>query len=378
MKKLLSLLVVLAMIFSSIVITPAPVKAEEYNYSLTLGKEYKGTLKGSLFYTLEMNDTANFTFTIAKKTNILVDVKYSGKCSGSLKTKSGSYVSVDSRGVATVTAGTYVLSLSGYQAQYIAKISDIGLGTVKFKKTSGNIKEYTDIPFTYTCSYAQAKTDIKLSNSKSKVASAKILLNSDGTGVVRAEGKFIGKTNLTLQLVGGNSSRFSAYVRTGMWFVAKGSKAKMPKPVGFKKLKWKSSKKKVATINKKSGKIKAKKGGRTTITAKKGKEKFTIKLVVTDYIKLAKTTYREIKDAVNNPDKLKIYNVYKGYSKQIYTNGIKVPVIMIDFGSTNDFGAMMRKKVMAYYDDVHEPKYIGVSNANNIISKKSIKKSKIK
>ena len=81
MKKLLSLLVVLAMIFSGIVITPAPVKAEEYNYSMTLGKEYKGTLKGSLFYTLEVNDTANFTFTIAKKTNILVDVKYSGKCS---------------------------------------------------------------------------------------------------------------------------------------------------------------------------------------------------------------------------------------------------------------------------------------------------------
>ena len=378
MKKLLSLLVVLAMVFSSIVILPAPVKAEDFNYNMTLGKEYKGTLEGSIFYTLRMNDTANFTFTIARKTNILVDVKYSGSCSGSLKTQSGNYVDIDSRGVATVTPGTYVLSLSGYQAQYIAKISDIGLGTVKFKKTSGNVKDRTDIPFTYTCSYAQAQTGIKLTNSNKKVASTSIVLNSNGTGYVRAEGKFIGKTKLTLQLTGSNSSKFTAYVRSGMWFVAKGSKAKMPKPVGFKKLKWKSSKKKVATINKKSGKIKAKKGGRTTITAKKGKQKFTIKLVVTDYIKLAKKTYREIKDNVNNPDKLKIYNVYKGYSKQIYTNKIKVPVVMIDFGSTNDFGAMMRKKVMSYYDDVHEPRYVSVSSSNNIISKKSIKKSKIK
>lgn len=46
-----------------------------------------------------------------------------------------------------------------------------------------------------------------------------------------------------------------------------------------KKLKWSSSKKKVATVNKK-GKVVAKKAGKTTITAKTGKKKFTCKVVV--------------------------------------------------------------------------------------------------
>lgn len=46
-----------------------------------------------------------------------------------------------------------------------------------------------------------------------------------------------------------------------------------------KKLKWSSSKKKVATVSKK-GKVVAKKAGKTTITAKTGKKKFTCKVVV--------------------------------------------------------------------------------------------------
>ncbi len=376
MKKIIAVLLTLVMAFSMTYITP--VEAETFKYQMQLGKQYSGKLEGSVLYYMKVYDYAEYNFTVSKATNIKVEVKYSGdSCSYNLKSGS-SYYSTDSKGAAYLQPGSYTLEIKGYAATYTAKVSDIGVGSVKFNKSSATLKEGTRIPFTYTCSYEQARKDISITNSKQKVSTASLSVNSDGTGYVYMSPKFIGKTVVTLKLKGGNTSKFTAYLRNGFWFVAKGNKSKMPKPVGFKKLKWKSSKKKVVTINKKTGKIKAKKGGRVTITAKKGKQKFTIKLVVTDYIKLAKKTYREIRDTVNNPDKLKIYNVYKGYSKQIYTNGAKIPVVMIDFGSTNDFGAMTRKKIMAYYDEVHEARFISVSNANNIISKKSIKKSKIK
>ena len=50
------------------------------------------------------------------------------------------------------------------------------------------------------------------------------------------------------------------------------------KPAGVKVV-WKSSKKKVATVSKK-GKVKAKKPGKTTITAKVGKKKYKCKVIV--------------------------------------------------------------------------------------------------
>ena len=51
------------------------------------------------------------------------------------------------------------------------------------------------------------------------------------------------------------------------------------KPAGVK-VTWKSSKKKVATVSKK-GKVKAKKAGKTTITAKVGKKKYKCRISVT-------------------------------------------------------------------------------------------------
>ena len=50
------------------------------------------------------------------------------------------------------------------------------------------------------------------------------------------------------------------------------------KPAGVK-VTWKSSKKKVATVSKK-GKVKAKKAGKTTITAKVGKKKYKCRVIV--------------------------------------------------------------------------------------------------
>ena len=112
-------------------------------------------------------------------------------------------------------------------------------------------------------------------------------------------------------------------------------------------------------------------------TAKKGKVNFRITGVVTDYIVIGKRAYRQLKDIVNNPEKLKIYNVYSGYSKQIYS-GQKVPVVMVDYGSTNENGAMIRHKIVAWYDDVYEVHYANNWSVDNIIGRRRIDPSKIK
>jgi hypothetical protein len=62
----------------------------------------------------------------------------------------------------------------------------------------------------------------------------------------------------------------------------------------------------------------------------------------------------------------------------IYTNCRKIPVVVIDYGSTNENGAMVRNKICAYYDDVYEPKYKGGWDTENIIGKKNLKIRKIK
>lgn len=67
-------------------------------------------------------------------------------------------------------------------------------------------------------------------------------------------------------------------IENGSLTVYEGQKVKL-KIKGYKKLKWKSSKKKVATVSKK-GVLKAKRKGTTTITAKKGKKKWVIKVKV--------------------------------------------------------------------------------------------------
>ena len=203
------------------------------------------------------------------------------------------------------------------------------------------------------------------------MAAASVNVTGNNSGVITIYPKYIGKTVLTLSMIGGNSVKYTVHCTNGYWYVAKGSKTKAPKPKGVKKPKWSSSKKKRIKINKKTGRIKAKKGGRCTLIAKKGKMKYKIRVYVTDYKKLARRTYKEIKDVVNNPEKLKLYNIYRGYYKS--GNGHKVPVVYFDYGSTNSYGAMVRDKLIAFYDDVGTWRYRYVSNANNVIKKKRIK-----
>lgn len=377
MKKVTSLFLALIMVIGIVCIPVTAYAAESFD--LKLGETYIKTLEKTIFG----YDTHEYSFTMTESCNIAIvvateseDISFSFVKPSTYSYFTNSSTITSPGAIAYVTKGnTYKVKVSG-SGKYGVKVAKVDPDkiTSKGKTIKITAKKVVTFKFSGTTDYAKDRLSVKSSNKK--VATATVSA-SGNTGTLTITPSYIGKTVITVKMGGSNSIKYTVHGTDGYWFVAKGSKAKAPKPSGVKKPKWTSSKKKVATIKKKTGKIKAKKGGRVTFTAKKGKNKYRVHTVVTDYIKLAKKTYKEIKNNVNNPDKLKIYNVYKGYSKQIDTTR-KIPVIVIDYGSTNDNGAMVRNKTMAFYDEVYQIHYTSGWSIDNIISRKSIKPSKIK
>ena len=382
MKKFVSLVLTFAFVLG-IVCIPVTANAAVKNFNLELEKTYTKTVdKSTYMYGILIESHSHvYTFTMSKSSNVGISVVSQGDSQNwQLKSTDSSVRFATQSTPSNVSCylpknKTYTLTVSG-AGKYSLKISALAPNKITSKGKTLKLTAKKTVSFNFSGTTDYARDNISLSNSKKKVATASVSV-SGNKGTLTINPLYIGKTTITVKMGGSNSIKYTVHGVRGYWFVAKGSKAKAPKPAGVKKPKWKSSKKKVATINKKSGKIKAKKGGRVTFTAKKGKVSYKVKTVVTDYIKLGKKAYKKIKSEVNNPDKLKIYNVYKGYSKQIDRN-FKIPVVVIDFGSTNENGAMVRSKVMAFYDDVYEPHYTNGWSIDNIIGRKSIKPSKIK
>lgn len=382
-RKITALLLAITLTVAGLTIAPKEAKADvTKNY--TLGKTMSGTATATYLYGVLMNSsTDTYSFTLNQPMDLTISFTAktdSLRCvlDGPSIYKSNS-VSSGSTGTFTyyAAAGAYSFRVSGGNSKYSFKIDNTNNYAVKFDKTSGNVDGAVkkEVGFTYSCSYDYAKENISFKNSKSKVADASYKLNTDGTGTVTFDPRKIGKTKATISLAGGNSTSYTATVKSMVVFVAKGAGKKLTKPIGIKKPKWSSKKKSIVTVKK--GKIKAKKGGRTTVVAKKGKISFKYKVVVTDYIKLGKQAYREIKENVRNPEKFKVYTVYRGYDKNIIS-GVKIPVIFIDFGYTNSNGAMERGKMIVYYDDVHEMKSFWVNSYADVMKKKTIPVSKIK
>ncbi len=371
MKKFLSVILTAVMIIG-IVIIPVTANAATTSFNLVLEQTYSGKIEEATgINALLSQNSHEYTFTMDKSANVAIAV-YSETTSMTWSLSSTDYsVNTGSQKIPMAALcylpkdKTYKLTVSGAGTYaLLVKMSDPDKISMKSKSYKATTTEAKKIPFTFTGTKDYAKDNLRLKNSKSKVADASISIDSDNSGTLTIKPKYIGKTVIT-------------YGVHGYWFVAKGDKAKAPKPAGVSKPKWKSSKKSIATVNKKTGKIYAKKGGKVTIIAKKGKVSYKLTTVITDYIKLGKKTYRKIKEQVNNPDKLKIYNVYKGYSKQIDTSR-KIPVVVVDYGSTNANGAMIRNKIMAFYNEVMEPQFANGWSIDNIIGRKSIKPSKIK
>lgn len=385
MKKLLSLFLVFTLAVSVLII-PANAASEgssDKTVNLTIGKTYTDTVTEYQYFYQTLSGTHTYNFTISSSCNAKIAVKTDKNVEWSIgkPASSGFYSYTSNIPKADIyyfkKGESYTIKVSG-AGKYTLKVSKAAADKLKIKSKSGKTTSSAKtVPFTFSGTYDYAKEHLSVKSSNKKVATASYSLTGAKSGKITVTPKYYGKAVVSLKMKGSNTVKYTLYATDGHWYVAKGSKAKVPKPSGVSKLKWKSSKKKVATINKKSGKIKAKKGGRVTFSAKKGKVTYKLKTVVTDYIKLGKKTYKKLKETVNNPEKLKIYNVYKGYSKKI--NGVsKVPVLVIDYGSTNDNGAMVRNKIMAYYNDVYEPQYTNGWDIDNIIGRKTIKAKKIK
>ena len=384
MKKAISLVLTLAVVIGLFMI-PTAANAADHSYNLVFGKTYNGTVDEPLtLYGMTMTNYSD-TYTFAMDTSSNVKIVFT---SYSQSLQHWAIRSTDYKySTGTQNAGTYewylhkdytyTVTITG-AGKYSLMLDKADGDKLSLKKKSGKLGESKKtVPFTFTGTEAYARENLTVKSSNKKVAEVSHEFTSANGGTFTITPKHTGKATITLKMKGGNTVKYTAYVTKGYWFIAKGSKAKAPTPYGVKNPKWTSSKKKVATINKKTGKINAKAGGRVTFTAKKGKTSYKLTAVVTDYIKLGKKAYKELKSIVNNPELLKIYNVYTGYSKQIYS-GQKVPLVMIDYGSTNENGAMVRNKIIAYYDDVYEPRYRQNWSVDNIIGRKSLSPSKIK
>ncbi len=384
-RKILALVLSFALVATGIIIGTDSVEAADAKV-YTLGKTASGTITKSVYYTLVSYSTDTYTFNVNK--NMDVVISFTAKTDGlRWNLSGGSTYTYESHSVSAgmkdtykmyLTSGSYTFKVTGGGSAYSFVINNSNAYHLKFAKASDNISGglKKTVAFTYDCSYDYAKQYFTMKNSNNNVAECSYILNRDGTGYITLDPKKIGKTVVSIGLVGGTIAKYTGNVKSMYVFVAKGQSLKLPKPSGVKKIKWSSKKKKVATVNKK-GKVKGKKDGRGKVFAKAGKVKYTYNIVVTDFIKLGKKTYKELKENVRNPEKLKIYNVYSGFDKNI-AQGLTIPVVFVDFGYTNSYGAMERGKWIAYYDDVHELKYFYVNSYSDLMKRKTIKPAKIK
>lgn len=394
-KKIIATVLAFALILTGLTIAPKAAKAEDKTSIYTLGQQVSGTITGeeSTFYTLVSRSysTDKYTFDVNKVMDVYVEVS-AGKqalnwylrSTGAGSNESGT-VPAGTKQVSqkiVVKPGAYTFSITGSgsvtdeNGTYTAKVFNTNEYACVFASPGGNIDGGVkkDIAFTYNSSYDYAKENFTIHNSNPKVAEVDYELNADGTGTVTLDPNKIGKTVVTIGINGGKPVTYTANVKSMVVFVSVGQSVKLVKPIGIKKPKWKSSKKAVATVKK--GKIKAKKSGRATVTAKKGKTSFKYKIVVTDYIKLGKEACKFIKENVRNPEKFKVYTVYKGYDKNIVRD-VKLPVVFIDYGYPNSYGAMERGKMICFYDDVHEIKSIAVDSYIDVMKKKKIPVKKV-
>ena len=384
LKKSVSVILAAVLMLSVMLIAPVTAYATTQNYDLVIGKSYTKTVpEPTTLYGMVLDQTYHvYSFTMTSASNVKVTFTPKG-ASQHWSLRSTDYnVSTGTQnggvyGCYLPKDKTYSITVSG-AGKYTLRVDTDAPDVISTKSKSCKIGDSKKtVAFTYTGTDGYAKDNLTVGSKNKKVATVSYEITAANKGKFTITPKAAGKTYIMLRMKGSNTIKFTVYVTQSYWFIAKGSTQKAPAPIGISKPKWSSANKKVAVINKKTGKVRAKKGGRVNFTAKKGKVNFRITGVVTDYIVIGKRAYRQLKDIVNNPEKLKIYNVYSGYSKQIYS-GQKVPVVMVDYGSTNENGAMIRHKIVAWYDDVYEVHYANNWSVDNIIGRRRIDPSKIK
>lgn len=153
----------------------------------------------------------------------------------------------------------------------------------------------------------------------------------------------------------------------------------------FRKIKWSSSKKKIANVNSK-GKITAKRAGKTTITAKIGKKSYKLNVIVRNLIKVKKNgagDYKSINEAISNANENDIIKVYPGtYNEVVIIPDMNISLVGTDKEKCiikNTTGLYKNAPVFAYgnfllenltvqmtTEDVGkwQPSYVGSNAAN--------------
>lgn len=346
-----------------------------YNYSL--GKTITATLKSGddQYYAFSIPSTGadvniSFSMLTGENTSDLYST-YDLTAYARLQTTSGSYVwsgsvskpgAKDSESSLYLSPGSYQLRLysnnvyAGGQYYFhneklqfcISKTAQrISLSKKSGKFTSGVSKSVT---FKYSGTYDYAYNNVKvLKNTKPKVASAAASVSYGGTGTLTITPNKLGKTVVSLQIAGGNTVKFTVYVTNQGIYIAKGQKISIGKPIGVKKVNYKSKKKSVASVTKK-GKVSGKKQGKAKVYTKSGKITYTTTVVVVDYSKLAKAAKNEVLDGVPDPSKAKFLKAYKGFYKGSYSNYLNIPVVWLDCSYSNESGGSSRVMCLFAYD----------------------------
>ena len=406
----MALAAVLAACVALCMVLPAQAQAASYTLGKSITKTFRSGSSYGLSYSFTVPSTGadvNISVSMLKgENNVDLYSQYDLRVNAYLVNSSGSYVwsgSVAKPGAKAtgsklyLAPGTYQLRLSSYDvyvygtgyvyhnekvAFKISKLSHkMTLSKKSGKFTVGSTASMpagtskTVACLKYTGSYDYANKNIKIAkNSKPKVASASVSVNSGGKASLVITPKNLGKTVISVKMAGGNTVKYTVYATTKTIYVAKGNSAKIGKPIGIATAKYKSNKSRVAKVkNKKTGKISAKKQGKAKVSTKYKGVKYTCNVVVTDFKKLAKVARTEIRENVPDPSKVRINKAYRGLSNKTIVGGT-VPVVWVDYTYPNENGGSSRDRALFVYTNTFSvAEYHGMAVSTITSQKKKIK-----
>lgn len=241
----------------------------------------------------------------------------------------------------TLSEGKYTLVLQedGFDTfEYYFSIKAVAIGKVPtktLKLDTKNIVLSKEKSYNLDAKYTPVFSSDKLtwSSSNKKVATV------DKLGKVT--GKNLGKTTITAKM-GKKKAKCTVYVTSTYIEINKGKSKNLSSTIKnipkYKNAKWKSSNKSVATVSK-TGKIKALKHGKTTISAKISGKKYSITVYVYDHNVLVREAKSKLKSILKNPNSLIINN----------TLG-KGNYVSFDYSAMNGLGGYNRNTFSAWYD----------------------------
>ncbi len=212
----------------------------------------------------------------------------------------------------TLSKGSYTMYLTendGDELQYDFFIYRSYNRTIKTTKASISRKKlkldrYSSYYLYGSYSPSNSTQSGSWKSSKPSVAT----VSSDGYVYARN----FGKTTITYKH-GGKTAKCKVTVNKDYYQMGKGQSASfkswMKKVKGYKKAKWSSTNSGKVSVNRRTGKIKARKGGQVTIKAKIKGTVYKIKVYSYDKKTLKKKTKAALKDALYVPSSLKIQTV---------------------------------------------------------------------